>query len=83
MWIEVKIDKLAPDRTDYKQYGTVYAPEELYVEVEIPDEEGTQEVVEYGMKTVLTERGMKILVSKLAQIADDANKDYLHGKLPK
>lgn len=79
MKIEVKIDKLAPDRTDYKQYGTVYAPEELYVEVEIPDEEIDRD----STRTVLTERGMKVLVSKLAQIADDANKDYLHGKLPK
>ena len=79
MKIEVKIEKLAPDRTDYKQYGTVYTPENLYVEVEIPDEEIDRDSV----RTLLTERGMKVLISKLAQIADDANKDYLHGKLPK
>ncbi len=79
MKIEVKIQTLAPDRTNYKQYGTVYAPEDLYVEVEIPDEE----VEKDSTRTILTERGTQLLMSKLADIADTADEKFRHSKLPK
>lgn len=80
MKIEVKIQTLAPDRTNYKQYGTVYAPEDLYVEVEIPDEE----VIEKdSTRTLLTERGMQLLMGKLADLADKVDESYRHSKLPK
>ena len=80
MKIEVKIQTLMPDRTTYKQYGTTYQPENLYVEVEIPDEE----VVEKdSTRTTLTERGTQLLMSKLADIADTADEKFRHSKLPK
>lgn len=79
MKIEMKVQTLAPDRTNYKQYGTTYAPEDLYVEVEIPDEE----VEKDSTRTLLTERGVQLLMGKLADLADKADESYRHSKLPK
>ena len=80
MKIEIKVQTLAPDRTNYKQYGTTYAPDNLYVEVEISDEE----VIEKdSTRTLLTERGMQLLMGKLADLADKVDESYRHSKLPK
>ena len=79
MKIAVKIESLMPDRTNYKQYSTKYAPNELYVETEVPDEEAH----EYTERTILTERGLQILIGKLADIADDVELAHLHSQLPK
>ena len=79
MKIAVRIESLLPDRTTYKQYSTKYAPNELYVEAEVPDEEAH----EYTDRTILTERGLQILIGKLADVADDVELEYLHSQLPK
>jgi len=87
MKIAVKIESLMPDRTNYKQYFTKYAPDELYVEVEVPDEEVTVLPVEQNkvgwIPRVLTERGLQILIGKLADIADDVEIEHLHSQARK
>lgn len=77
--IDLKVESLMPDPTNYKVMSVKYAPEDLIVEVEIPDEE----VIENIDKVVLTEKGITLLMTKLAQLANDANENYLHTKLPK
>lgn len=77
--IDLKVESLMPDPTNYKVMSVKYAPDDLIVEVEIPDEE----VREDGMLTILTEKGITLLMTKLAQLANDANDNYLHSLLPK
>jgi len=79
MNIAVKIESLMPDRTNYKQYSTKYAPDNLYVDVEIPDEE----VREVENQTILTERGLQILIGTLADVADDVEIEHLHSQARK
>lgn len=78
MKIIIRVQTISPDRTTYKQYSTVYVPENLCVRIEIPDEE-----VINTDKIILTEKGMEILMGKLADIPDRADNSYLHTKLPK
>ena len=79
MEVFMKVKSIAPDRTNYKKYGTMYEPEELVLVVDLPE----SEVKEDGTQTIITEKGMELLLAKLANIPDNVEDNYLHNKLPK
>lgn len=79
MEVFMKVVSVAPDRTAYKKYGTMYEPEELVLVVDLPESEVKQD----GIQTIITERGMELLLTKLANIPDNTEDEYLHNKLPK
>lgn len=70
MKLNLKIKQLNPDRSNYKRNGIVYEPDNLYVQVDVPDEYLSTEkcLVESDM---LTEEGLKYLVGRLADLVDD------------
>ena len=68
MKLNLKIKQLNPDSSNYKWVGIIYEPEDLYVQVDVPDEFVVQDT---GMEDIITEDGLKYLVGRLADLVDD------------
>jgi hypothetical protein len=67
--LNLKIKQLNPDSSNYKWVGIVYEPDDLYVQVDVPD--GYAVEFESDAKSVcLTEEGLKWVVGTLATITD-------------
>jgi hypothetical protein len=83
--LNLKIKQLNPDSSNYKWVGIVYEPEDLYVQVDVPDEYviTTNHVDGVIIQQVLTEEGLKWVVGTLAHLTDgvvDAHiKQIKHG----
>jgi len=72
--IDVKIKSITPDRTTYKKYLVCYEPENMWVQVEIPD----KEVADKQLGNVrLTTAGLKHLVSQLADVIDEIDAEHI------
>jgi len=73
MLVPIKIKSLNPDYSQYKVYDILYEPENLEVQLEIPDKEVSVESNNY----FVTEDGLKAIVSKLADLTVELNKQHL------
>jgi hypothetical protein len=77
--LNLRVKQLNPDSSNYKWVGIVYEPDDLYVQVDVPDEY----VLASADAVVLTEDGLKWVVGTLATITDgvvDAHiKQIKHG----
>lgn len=81
MLILIKIKTIGCDRSNYKVYSPIYEPQELFVEIEITDEEVVKHSdlkddhsVDYF---VLTTQGYIELLGKLTDITDKVDKNHL------
>jgi hypothetical protein len=69
MKIQIKLDSITPDRTQYKQYLPIFKPTDMRVEIDVPD----KEVISYNkgsFETVLTLEGMAIVANSIADIVE-------------
>jgi len=73
--LQIPIESVLPDPSDYKRHSPKYAPQNLAVEVEVPDEECR--IDETGME-VLTELGMELVLAKLVEISHRADKRFIN-----
>lgn len=76
MKVYMKVKSIMPDRTNYKKYGTMYEPEDLTLELEIPE----SEVRKDGNENIISVKGMACLLQELASIPDTAEDNYLKTK---
>lgn len=80
MEIPIKIKSIMPDRTTYKKYGIEYAPNNLYLCLDIPDKEVMFDngLDDDGVGTyVVTEAGLKQIVSRLADLVEEIDTEHL------
>lgn len=71
--VPIKIDSITPDRSKYKSYFPVCRPENVVIEIEIPEEE----VVFDNDVYYVTKAGLKQIISELADLVDEIDKEYL------
>lgn len=71
--ILVKVKSFKPDRTQWKHYDISYEPENMWVSVNLPDEE----VIENKDNVVLTTAGLQTLVGLLANVADAIDAEHI------
>jgi len=74
MKINVRVDYIRPDDTEWKVVGAQYRPNELFVEVEVPDKEVIRKDNDC---TVLTKAGLADVISQLLVISAGAKDKYL------
>ena len=65
MKLNLKIKQLNPDSSNYKWVGIIYEPEDLYVQVDVPES-----MVVPTDARILTEEGLKWVVGTLANLSD-------------
>jgi hypothetical protein len=74
MELDVKVKSMMPDRTQYKRYGIMYEPENVWVKIDIDDKEVLNSDVD---GTTLTTAGLKLLVGKLANLCDEIDAEHI------
>ena len=65
MKLNLKIKQLNPDRSNYKRNGIVYEPDDLVLQVDVPES-----MVVPTDARILTENGLKWVVGTLANLSD-------------
>ena len=74
MKISLKIQQLSPDKSNYKSYGILIEPIDVYVEVDVPDKYIAIDLE--GQPYILTEDGMKWLMCRMARLTSEAEDEY-------
>ena len=69
-----KVERVTADRTNYKQYSPQLVFEELYVEIEMPDDGVIPN--EKAPGTILTLKGFTVLLDTVATAVDQMHSAY-------
>ena len=69
-----KVERVTADRTNYKQYSPQLVFEELFVEIEMPDDGVIPNEKVPG--TILTLKGFTVLLDTVATAVDKMHSDY-------